>query len=382
MFNQSESGEILVAAKTAPGRNPGAARSAQAMWFLAGRPNSDGPLRYIAIDSNPFQVGRRSDASLCLPSKSVSSIHAELVDTGACLVLHDRGSTNGTFVNGQRAVEPVMVNSEDLIQFADVAFRVMRQTIQHSVATAHEDVLDQAIVLVLFDRLMNEQAVVPHYQPIVDLRDGGVIGFEVLARSDLSQLHSAEAMFSAAARLGLEAELSQMMRVKAVQEMLSFQNPPHLFLNTHPAELEKPGLIESIKSLRAMNQSQRLTLEMHEKAITDTASMKRLRETLRALDIGLAFDDFGAGQARLLELIDVHPEFLKFDMALIRSVHLAAGERQRLVASLVQMARDVGATPLAEGIESEGERDACLRLGFELAQGFYFGRPVPLTATS
>ncbi len=39
----------------------------------------------------------------------------------------------------------------------------MRQTIQHSVATAHEDVLDQAIVLVLFDRLMNEQAVVPHY---------------------------------------------------------------------------------------------------------------------------------------------------------------------------------------------------------------------------
>ncbi len=62
----------------------------------------------------------------------------------------------------------------------------------------------------------------------------------------------------------------------------------------------------------------------------------------------------------------MHPEFLKFDMALIRSVHLAAGERQRLVASLVQMARDVGATPLAEGIESE-ESDACLRLGFELA---------------
>ncbi len=67
------------------------------------------------------------------------------------------------------------------------------------------------------------------------------------------------------------------MRVKAVQETLSFQNPPHLFLNTHPAELEKP-LIESMKSLRAMNQSQRLTLEIHEKAITDTASMKRLRE--------------------------------------------------------------------------------------------------------
>jgi EAL domain-containing protein (putative c-di-GMP-specific phosphodiesterase class I) len=382
MLKPCEELDVVVAKKLATVTTGSAARRMRAMWFLSGRLSSEGPVRYIPIDSNPFCVGRSPDASLCLSSKCVSSLHAELLERHSRLILHDSGSTNGTFVNGQRVSEPVTLCSDDLIHFADVPFRVMQQSIQYNAATAHGDVLDQAIVLVLFDKLMNEQAVIPHYQPIIRLGNEDVIGFEALARSNLSQLQTPFAMFSAAAQLGLEVELSQMMRLKSVQETSSFKRPPHIFLNTHPSELANPGLIESIRSLRALTKSQQITLEIHEKAIAECSSMAKLQEQLAELDVDLAFDDFGAGQARLIELVDVHPKYLKFDISLIRGLDTASSERRRLVASLVQMSRDVGAIPLAEGVESEGERDACVELGFELAQGFLFGRPVPLTGTA
>ncbi|MHB0960807.1 MAG: EAL domain-containing protein [Pirellulaceae bacterium] len=353
------------------------------MWFLAGRLAPDGSLCYFPIDGGHFLVGRHPESSLCLPSRAVSNIHAELTNTGISIVLHDRGSTNGTFVNGQRVSAPVVLKTDDLIHFADVPFRVMYQHVQHCAATAPEDVLDNAMVLVLFDRLMNEQAVVPHYQPIVNLEDDdSIYAFEVLVRSKFSSLQTPMAMFSAAAQLGLEVELSQMIRVKAVQETFSFKVAPHLFLNTHPAELELPGLVDSMKSLRTLRQGQPLTLEIHEKAITDCGSLVRLCAELRELDIGIAFDDFGAGQARLVDLVDVQPEYVKFDMSLTRNIHLASAERQGFVASLVHMADDLGTIPLAEGIECEEERDTCVELGFQLAQGFYCGRPTALTANT
>jgi EAL domain-containing protein (putative c-di-GMP-specific phosphodiesterase class I) len=119
----------------------------------------------------------------------------------------------------------------------------------------------------------------------------------------------------------------------------------------------------------------RMTLEIHEAAVTDTHLIRDLYATLRELDVGLAYDDFGAGQSRLLELADVVPDYLKFDMEFIRSINLAPAERLKVVATLVRMASELGATPLAEGIETEGEAQTCEQLGFVLGQGYYFGRP-------
>jgi EAL domain-containing protein (putative c-di-GMP-specific phosphodiesterase class I) len=103
-----------------------------------------------------------------------------------------------------------------------------------------------------------------------------------------------------------------------------------------------------------------------------------LRSELRELNIGLAYDDFGAGQTRLSELIEAPPDYLKFDISLIRNLDSASPERRRTLESLVNVALDLGVNPLAEGIETEGEAEVCRQLGFLTAQGFYFGRPAPL----
>src|SRR5262249_50079630 len=100
------------------------------------------------------------------------------------------------------------------------------------------------------------------------------------------------------------------------------------------------------------------------------------------LNISLAFDDFGAGQARLAELTTVNPRYLKFDRCLINNIHEADSSRTTMVSSLVTMTKDIGITPLAECVESEAEVAACVELGFTLGQGYCFGYPKAIAAYS
>ena len=103
--------------------------------------------------------------------------------------------------------------------------------------------------------------------------------------------------------------------------------------------------------------------------------MKRFRGVLSDLEMQLSYDDFGAGQGRLLELGEVPPDVLKFDMQLIRDIDTASATRQDLLASLVRIAIDLGTTPLAEGVETAGEHQTCQQMGFLLGQGYRYGRP-------
>jgi EAL domain-containing protein (putative c-di-GMP-specific phosphodiesterase class I) len=187
------------------------------------------------------------------------------------------------------------------------------------------------------------------------------------------------AMFRAAAKLNLEIQLSNMLRWEGVLASSCFATLPHLFVNTHPRELAEYGLIDAMRAVREIRPLQALTLEIHEGAITDVKQMIELRAALADLDVRFAFDDFGAGQARLVELVTVKPDYLKFDICLIRDIDKASTPQQQMVSSLVRMVRDIGIVPLAEGVEREEESEICRDLGFELAQGYFYGKPAPGT---
>jgi EAL domain-containing protein (putative c-di-GMP-specific phosphodiesterase class I) len=149
-----------------------------------------------------------------------------------------------------------------------------------------------------------------------------------------------------------------------------------LFVNTHPIEMEDVDLLVfSLEELRQVEPNRPLVLEIHEASVTQNDSMSQLRGALAELNIGLAYDDFGAGQARLVELVEVPPNYLKFDMKLVQNLQSASLERQRMISSLVQMVCDLGITPLAEGIETSGDDAICRQIGFTCAQGFFYGYP-------
>jgi EAL domain-containing protein (putative c-di-GMP-specific phosphodiesterase class I) len=119
-------------------------------------------------------------------------------------------------------------------------------------------------------------------------------------------------------------------------------------------------------------------VEIHEGSIVNVASIVELKTALRDRGMRIAYDDFGAGQARLLELGEAPPDLLKFDIRFIRGIGEAPVSRRRLLRSLVDITRDLGAESLAEGVETAEEAAACAELGFTRAQGFFFGAPVPI----
>ena len=224
--------------------------------------------------------------------------------------------------------------------------------------------------------MLSQEAVVPYFQPIVTLHKTCTIGYEVLLRCFFDGLPSNPGkLFKIAANLGCEIQLSEVIRKKGVS--IGRALPPEyiLFFNTEPREIFQKNLIKSLHEMRRADSRRAIVLEIHEKAVTDIESIKRLRSILDELDMGLAYDDFGAGQSRLIELSEVPPDYLKFDISLIRNIHTASQRKHQMVERLVKMSRDLGIRPLAEGIESQQELDVCIQLGFTYAQGFFFGKP-------
>jgi EAL domain-containing protein (putative c-di-GMP-specific phosphodiesterase class I) len=353
-----------------------AAVTAAATWVLSGQVSDDEPMRNVPIDISPFTIGRRPDQKLTLVSATVSGRHAELFLDDDEVVVRDLGSTNGTFVNGERVYGDCRVSHGDLVQFAQAVFRLGRNVESRHSQTVQDDSADRALSLIQFDKLMTERAVVPHFQPIMSMKSQQPIGYEILGRSRLFGLTDPYTMFSAAAVLNLESELSRIFREEGLAAA-SGLSPQHLlFFNTHPNEIDEPELLEfSLRELRETAPTRPMVLEIHEGTATQTASMRELRAKLDDLNIGMAYDDFGAGQARLIELVEVPPDYLKFDMKLVQNISAASLERQKMVERLVQMTLELGIIPLAEGVELAEDHEVCCQMGFLSGQGYLYGRP-------
>jgi len=358
------------------------------VWFLSGPTQPGETIIHLPVDDEPYVIGRKPGVSLRLQFRTVSGHHASLSIQEGSLWLTDLGSTNGTYINGQRVAphQAVQISEDELIHFAEAPFRVYRQSATSATnGTYAENICDQALALVQFDRLMAERLVRPHFQTIIDLSceanesvQRSIIGHEILGRGSVFGLESVGAMFQAAEQLSLEVELSQLLRWEGIRVGREFNDNPQLFVNTHPKEIDDhEGLIESLDQMRAMAGNANIVLEIHESTVTDPKIMKYLVAALKDLNIKLAYDDFGSGQARLAELVEARPDIVKFDISLIRGIDQADMVRRKMLSNLVNMVCDLDILALAEGVETEAESNACIDLGFHLGQGFYYGRPTP-----
>ena len=360
----------------------------EAGWYLESLAE-DGSLRRVRIRALPFRIGRRHGLELVLPADSVSKAHAEIYALGAALRLRDLGSKNGTFLN-RALVDDAALGEGDVVHFADFEFRVGRSEAADGVPTGfHQEKPTTAVKRVDLPHrfaagtrelreLLREGQVTAVFQPIVLLARGTVAAYEALGRGRHPQLpESPLELLHIAESIGAEAELSRLFRKKAV-ELTARRSDLTIFLNTHPIEIARPGLLESLEELRAVAPQLDLALEIHESVLTRPAAIAELRALLLERNIALAYDDFGAGQARLLELTEAPPHYLKFDQRFIKGIDQAPKARRKLLASLLALARELLVKTVAEGIETAAEARTCAELGFTHAQGFHIGRPRPI----
>ena len=348
------------------------------MWTLVSQ-NDHLDIPRTTVVTPPFRIGRREGFDLCIPCRNVSSLHAEILEKEDGLWVYDLNSTNGTFVNGERITKKARIEQGDRLKIGSCTYevecsstglgRVVMSTIEN-VVESEESPLDR------FDHLIDSGAT-PNFQPIVDISGHSTsrVGFEVLGRSRLFGLSTPDEMFGFAEELGLQTELSRVLRLRGFQVAENnLAQDQMLFVNTHPDELETDELIKNFKEVRESFPDRPVVIEVPEQVLVDPTTINNLLKVLNDLDIKLAIHDFGAQNVRLSTLNKLRPGIIKFDGALVQGIDRAP-EKQRLVAAMSKMATELGIIPMAEFIECEAEHEMLRQLGVQYAQGFYYGRP-------
>lgn len=356
--------------------------------YLERYPETGGPVERVPLLKVPFTIGRSETADHTIYSGKVSKEHAVIVRNGDRYSVRDLDSTNGTFINGQRATDQVLEDG-DIIHVAHVEF-CFRQSAgpAHAVKPPSSDAVERTQLLhadqpdsvirgtELLREMIRTEEVEIVYQPIVDLRTRTVVAYEALARGAHPELsRSPGVLLALAEQCGVVIELSRLFARLAVTSCGRLPRGTKIFVNMHADELTRPDLLQSLTELRAVASNDHpVVLEIAEASVTDVVAMAGNKAAFTSLGLEFAYDDFGAGQARLVELTDIPPDYLKIDKAVIQGIE-AAAPRQEMVAALLRVVRRLGVRVIAEGVETELVAGICQRLGCDLGQGFLFGRP-------
>jgi EAL domain-containing protein (putative c-di-GMP-specific phosphodiesterase class I) len=230
------------------------------------------------------------------------------------------------------------------------------------------------------DALIRESRVETLYQPIMDLRDLTVLGHEVFSRGPAgSPFEDAEALFFLAGRTGRLIEFERLCRTRALATARRhLRRGLRLFLNTSATALLDPGLADDVlaREVEAHGLERRdVVLEITEQAtVEERVACGAVLRVLKRGGFGVAIDDMGAGHASLHSVVEMEPDFMKFDVSLVRHIDRNLIKRS-LLETLVDLAAKIGARVIAEGIEAESELAALRDLGVGFGQGRYLAPP-------
>jgi EAL domain-containing protein (putative c-di-GMP-specific phosphodiesterase class I)/GGDEF domain-containing protein len=218
------------------------------------------------------------------------------------------------------------------------------------------------------------------YQPIFELEDRALVGYEAFVRGPAgSPLERPAMLFSYSDQIGLGRELDRACRQRALEAATDLDRGSLLFVNTLPAALDgDPAGDAGLSRLmaRAGRAPEQVVLEVAERRLQSRVGEGRALAELRQLGVGLALDNAGSGYATLQLIEDLKPDFVKIDPTLVRGLDRNLVQ-QEVARSVVAVSRRVGACVVAPGIETEAEAQAARHCGVALAQGFHLARPRP-----
>jgi diguanylate cyclase (GGDEF)-like protein len=284
--------------------------------------------------------------------------------------------------------------AEELLRNADVAMYMAKEAgkarYQVFEPAMHDTALKRLELKADLQRAVDNQEFVVHYQPVIELDSGRIEGLEALVRwqHPLRGVVGPLDFIPLAEETGLIVDIGKWvlheacLRGKELQERFRVDPPLHMSVNISARQLQRPEIVDdvAVTLMETGLDPSSLVLEITESVMMQDMdlSIQRLAE-LKELGIKLAVDDFGTGYSSLNYIRRFPVDILKVDKSFVDGVS-EGGEESALTAAIIELAAILKLRPVAEGIERADQLEKLLALNCDLGQGFYFARPLPMTA--
>jgi diguanylate cyclase (GGDEF)-like protein len=223
-----------------------------------------------------------------------------------------------------------------------------------------------------------------HYQPVVNLARNEITGFEALIRwrHPKDGLVPPGLFVPLAEEIGFMVPLGEWALREACKTAVKWPGELTISVNLSPSQFRSPGLVQTVSAALATSglPARRLELEITEKALVgDSAATLATLYKLREAGVGIAMDDFGTGYSSLNYLQSFPFDRIKIDRSFILDILDGVGSLN-IVRAVTAMAKGLGMTTIAEGVETQDQLDAVRSEGCTEMQGFLFSQAVPAEA--
>jgi diguanylate cyclase (GGDEF)-like protein len=274
------------------------------------------------------------------------------------------------------------VDSEGLLRAADIAMyrakRDGRGTFRFFEQSMDEELRAQTRLEADLRKAIISNEIKPHYQPLVDMRENQIYGFEILARWQHPErgLVAPDVFVPLVEQLGMISQMTWSLLRQACRDASGWAKDIKLSLNVSPIQLKDPALPAQLLSV--LNQEgfapSRLEIELTENALVDDLETAKLTIlALQGLGIKVSLDDFGTGYSSLYHLRELNFDKIKIDRSFVQSMKDNI-ESEKIVDAILSLAHSLGLPTVAEGIENPEALKHLNKMGCNFGQGYYFGK--------
>lgn len=221
-------------------------------------------------------------------------------------------------------------------------------------------------------RIIHERLVYTVFQPIVDLEEERVLGYEAFSRGPKGEFQNPDYLFRMAYQTNLLWQLERICRDQAISRIADVPEGKLLFLNVDPDSILDPQLSRWSTQEHI---GPRIVLEITERVgIADYVLFRRVLNLIHSMGLRFAIDDLGSAYSGLRMVAEVRPHYIKLDMDIARNVNEDHVKRE-LIRTIARFSRAIETPLIVEGVETQAELDTLREIGIRYAQGFLFGSP-------
>ena len=272
----------------------------------------------------------------------------------------------------------------DLLQAADLALYEAKRNGKNQVRILSQEEIEKIVKEEfederLLEKALDEDKIIPYFQPILDINTLDVIGYEVLARMENeTEIKAANKFISPSLKLGIAERIDEIVQKKAIEIMAKKGlKDKYLFFNLSKEYIQNPAKIFKFEEFLFKNRfpSDRIVFEItEEEAINEINVVKEVIRIAKEKNIKFALDDFGTGYSNFIYLRYFDVEILKLDGSLIKNIDKDI-DNQIIIEGIAHICRKKGIRLLAEMVETKEELETLREIGVDYVQGYYFGRP-------